>query len=305
MRKQLEKEKKIILFSVVMTVFSSVLGIVFGTTSKSQVILFDGLYSLVSLVLSLTSFYTAKFMAKNDWKKYPFGKAAAEPLAMIFNYNVLIFLALEFTIENIGILLKGGRSVETDVAITYSLITTSLCAFTFFILNALAKRKNSGLLNVEADGWLYDTLISLSVLITFFIVDNLSKRGLFINYLRFVDPTVVIIISVLFITKSIKIILESSREILDVSPEDELRDKLESIVEDIEEEYKIKESFLRASQGRRIIWVEIDFVVDDNSLVKTVKDEDEIREKIYSALKEVKCDKWITISFTTKRKWAK
>lgn len=305
MKKQLEKEKKIILFSINMTIVSSMLGIFIGIYSNSQLILFDGLYSLISFALSLTSFYTAKFMSKNDWKRYPFGKAAAEPLVMIFNYNVLIFLSVEFIIKNVNVILSGGRDVKSGIAVIYALITTSLCGFTFMVLYFLSKRKNSGLLKVEADGWLYDTLISFSVLVTFVIVNLLYRKSLFVSYLPFVDPIVVIVVSILFIIRAIKMIVEASKEILSVSAEDDLTEKMEDIIEKIEEEYKIKESFLRLSQGRRIIWVEIDFVVDDNSLVKTVKDEDEIREKIYETLKSVKCDKWVTIAFTTKRKWAK
>jgi len=100
-------------------------------------------------------------------------------------------------------------------------------------------------------------------------------------------------------------IIEASKEILAVSADDELTDKLEEVVGQIEKDYRIKESFVRVSKGRRVIWVEIDFVVDDHSLVKTVQVEDAVSAQIYDALLLAKCDKWVTISFTTKRKWAK
>uniref|UniRef100_A0A7C4GMB9 Cation efflux protein transmembrane domain-containing protein n=1 Tax=Fervidobacterium thailandense TaxID=1008305 RepID=A0A7C4GMB9_9BACT len=305
MRKQLEKEKGIILFSIAMTVLSSILGISIGIIANSQLILFDGVYSLVSFALSLTSLYTAKFMAKNDWKRYPFGKAAAEPLVMIFNYTALIFLAAQFIFNNIKTLLEGGREVRTGIALIYAVITTSICGGTYLIINRFARDRKSGLLQVEADGWLYDTYTSLSVLLTFLVVRVFANHGIFTHYLRFVDPAVVILFSVMFIRWSVKMIIEASKEILAVSADDELTDKLEEVVGQIEKDYRIKESFVRVSKGRRVIWVEIDFVVDDHSLVKTVKDEDEIRAKIYDALKMAKCDKWVTISFTTKRKWAK
>lgn len=305
MRRQLEREKRVLFFSVTMTLLSSILGISMGFLSRSQIVLFDGVYSLVSLALSLTTFYTAKFMSKNDWKRYPFGKAAAEPLAMIFNYTVLIFLGVQFIIENIGSLLEGGREVDPKLGVVYASITTGICSSTYAILRSLSKEKNSGLLLVEAQGWLYDTLVSVSVLITFVAMKLLDHVPDVRAHLHLIDPVVTILISLAFIRIAVKMIIEASKEILAFSERDELTKQLEKLVESIEEEYKLKESFVRVSKGRRIVWVEIDFVVDKGSLVKTVEDEDRVREIIYDALRKVKSDKWVTVSFTTKRKWAR
>ena len=53
-----------------------------------------------------------------------------------------------------------------------------------------------------------------------------------------------------------------------------------------------------------MIWIEIDFVVDETSPVQSIKDQDMIRERIDHALKTIKSDKWITVSFVGDRKWA-
>lgn len=306
MRHAKEKETRLLVFSLSMALVSSALGIVTGLLSHSQLILFDGLYSLISLGLSLTSFWTARFMARNDWKRYPFGKAAAEPLAMVFNYTVLLVVAIQFILEAIGKLLAGGQEVDTGIAIAYGASVTFLCGITALILKLFSRGQNSGLLKVESDGWLFDTFVSLAVLIAFVLVRLSEASPILATLEPYADPVFVIAISLMFIRISVAEIVGAAQEILDVSPQTELTQKLHDLVAEIEEEYRIKDSYVRVSQGRRLIWLEIDFVVDENSRIKTVKDEDEVRERIYKALRGIrKVDKWVTIAFTTNPRWAR
>lgn len=306
MRKHAEREQRLLLFSVTMAFVTSVFGIVIGVLSQSQLILFDGLYSLISLSLSITTLITARFMARNDWKRYPFGKAAAEPLAIFFNYTVLLVVAIQFILEAVGKLFYGGQEIATGLALFYSLTVTALSALTFGAIRLFGRGNLSGLIKIEADGWFFDTLVSAVVIAAFVLADLMSQSPEFRPLARYIDPLFVILISSLFVRLSLKEIWEAVKEILDVSPQTELTEKLHDLVEEIEEEYRLSDSYVRVSQGRRLIWVEIDFVVDENSLVKTVQDEDEIREKIHRALRSVrKVDKWITIAFTANPRWAR
>lgn len=299
-----EVERKLIVYSVYAATFFSLSGIIVGFLAKSQIILFDGIYSLISVALSLLSLAAAKFMSKSDWKHFPFGKTEIEPLVIIFKYTIiLILVVVSFTGAFIS-LFYGGRNVQLDIAFIYSLVGTVGCYGFYSLINKRSRNVKSGLLDAEANQWLMDTLVSGAVFFAFLIAIIFSRIPLLTPLVAYLDPAMVMIVSIYFIRLPVKEITCSIKEILSMSPEKEVRLKLEIIVMDIQDRYKLKESFLRVTKGRKILWLEIDFVVDKNSSVKTIDDQDKVREEILKQLNAFKCEKWLSISFTKDRKWA-
>ncbi len=76
------------------------------------------------------------------------------------------------------------------------------------------------------------------------------------------------------------------------------------MTKEMERKYKMKESFLRVTKRRKLLRVEIDFIVDEHSLVQTIKQQDAVREELEKKLHSIKTDKWITVAFTSNRKYA-
>jgi predicted Co/Zn/Cd cation transporter (cation efflux family) len=99
------EERKVLLVSIWATLFFAVLGVVFGVLSESSIIIFDGVYSLVSLGLSLLSLLVLKQLesgAKDH--RFPFGKAHFEPLLIIFKSIALIGMCLYSSMNALVIL---------------------------------------------------------------------------------------------------------------------------------------------------------------------------------------------------------
>lgn len=304
MLKSMEIEKKLLLHSVILAIAFAIIGVLIGLYAKSYMIIFDGLYSLISVMLSSLSLFAAKFMSKNDWKRFPFGKFIVEPLVIIVKYTTILFVLSVSLIAAVFSLLSGGSIVDADIAILYALFSSVACFAMYLHLMKKSKKYNSGLLIAESSQWLFDTYASLGVLITFTIVYVLNHLQLLTHFLSYIDPLIVIVLSISFAKQPINSIKDSLKEVLSMSPEDELSKKLSEIIMQIEKKYCLKESFLRVSQGRKLLWIEIDFVVDEQSLVHTIKEQDIVREEILQMMKPIKFDKWITVSFTSDRKWA-
>lgn len=297
-------EKKVLSQSVGFAIAFALVGIAVGVITRSYVIAFDGLYSIMSVLLSLFALLSFKFMSTHDWKRYPFGKYAVEPLVVLVQSSVLLLTLIISFIFALLALLNGGRVIDTSYALVYALISAVSCLVITWYIYASSKKHQSGILDAEATHWMFDTLVSFGVLITFVIVELMRVFNIMVDLIPFIDPFVVMIMGVVFAKLPITQIIDSIEELIGVSAEDELSSNIKQLISKLEKQYVFKESFLRVSQGRQHIWIEIDFVVDDTSLVQSVKDQDKVRETIDRSLKHIKMDKWVTVSFTSDRKWA-
>ena len=297
-------ERNLLVYSVYAATGFAISGIMICFLEKSQVILFDGIYSLISVALSLLSLSAAKFMSKKDWKQFPFGKTEIEPLVIIFKYTIILILVIVSFTGALISLFRGGRNVQVDIAFIYSLIGMLGCYGVYSFIRKKSGDVKSGLLEAEANQWLMDTLVSAAVFVAFLIAVIFSRIPFLVPLVAYLDPAMVMIVSFYFIKLPMKEITYSIKEILSMSPDKEVRLKLQTIIKDIEDKYNLQESFLRVTKGRKILWLEIDFVVDSNSNIKTIDDQDRVREEILKQLNTFKCDKWLTVSFTKDRKWA-
>lgn len=300
----LKVEKKMLIHSVILSIVFSIIGITAGLYTKSHMIMFDGLYSLIGVILSSFSYTSVKFMAKNEWKKFPFGKSIVEPLVIIVNYTAILLVLGGSVINSVYTIATGGVAVDPHAALTYSLFSSFACVVMYLHLRRQSKKHHSPLLTAESSQWLLDSFASLGVLVTFTLVIVLNRYQLFTEYLGYIDPLLVIIMAAGFARVPFKSIRLALRDVLGMSPEGELAKKLKDMTNEIEKKYHLKESFLRVTKRRKLLRVEIDFIVDENSLVQTIQEQDKIREELDRRMNPIKTEKWITIAFTSDRKWA-
>ena len=85
---------------------------------------------------------------------------------------------------------------------------------------------------------------------------------------------------------------------------DEINDDIYVLVKGIEEEYNFEESITRVSKVGRELRIEIDFVYNKDSKLKTLDQMDNVREEINDAIKHIDYNKWLNVSFTGNKKWA-
>ena len=70
----MKTEKNVLMLSAAGGLFFAVLGLAWGIIIQSSRIMFDGLYSLVSLFISILAIWISNFIQKKDFEKFPFGK---------------------------------------------------------------------------------------------------------------------------------------------------------------------------------------------------------------------------------------
>ena len=265
-------------------------------------IIFDGLYSFISLLLSMLSLFISSFMAKKDVDKFPFGKHILEPLVITIKSLVILIMCILTLIGALKTILAGGNSVEFGLAIIYSITSVLGCGIISLYIKSKSKSLSSELLKAEFNQWLMDTTLSAAVLVGFLIAIGLSKtRFNFFN--PYIDPAMTLIVSIVFLRLPIKTFIESFKEIISVKADDEINEDIYVLVKEIEEEYRFEESIARVSKVGRELRIEIDFVYNQDSKLKTLDQMDSVREEINDAMKHIKYNKWLNVSFTGNKKW--
>ena len=265
-------------------------------------IIFDGLYSFISLILSMLSLFISNYMSKKDVDKFPFGKHILEPLVITIK-SLVIFIMCIFTLVGAAkTILNGGNSIEFGLAIVYSVISIIGCGIISFYIKSKAKTLSSELLNAEFNQWLMDTALSTAVLIGFIIAIALTKtRFAFLDV--YVDPFMTLIVSVIFLKLPIKTFISSFKEIISVKADDKINEDIYVLVKEIEEEYRFEDSITRVCKIGRELRIEIDFVYNKNSKLKNLDQMDSVREEINNAIKHINYNKWLNVSFTGNKKW--
>ena len=296
-------ENKILKLSVVGALFFALFGIAWGWALDSDMIIFDGLYSFISVILSMLSLYINKYMAKRDFEKFPFGKHILEPIVISIKSLIIAIMCLYSLVGAIKTILTGGNNLEFGLAIIYSIISVIGCGAISLYMKVKSKSLSSELIKAEFTQWLMDTSLSTAVLVAFIIGIIISNTKL--NFLNsYIDPGMTAVVSLVCIRIPIKGFIESFKEVICVKANDEINDDIYVLVKEIEEEYKFEESITRVSKVGRELRIEIDFIYNKDSKLKTLDQMDNVREEINDAIKHIDYKKWLNVSFTGNKKWA-
>ncbi|SDB94196.1 cation diffusion facilitator family transporter [Pelagirhabdus alkalitolerans] len=301
MYENMKREHTVLKLSVYGALVFSVSGIVIGLIVGAQMILFDGLYSLVSLGLSLLSLTASRFMNKSDMENYPFGKDKIEPLVVLIKYFVILILVIGSLASAIMALFTGGREIEVGFALLYSAIATVLCVLITWYLIKIGKNVRSALIQAEGNQWYMDSLVSVGVLIGFVISFVLLQFDNLQWLVPYIDPLMVVLVSIYFIKVPIQEMGTALREILDMPPRGTVSEEIKHFVNELVIDYQFDESFTRVSKVGKTLWVEVDFIT---SKELTIKEQDQIRETLKSHLDQYPHDQWLTVLFTQDRKWS-
>lgn len=299
----MEKEKNLLMLSATGGLFFAVLGLTWGIIIQSSMIMFDGLYSLVSLCISILAICISNYIEKKDFEKFPFGKGILEPITVAFQSIVLTIMCSLSLLNGLKELIAGGNSVNASLALGYSIISSVGCTLVYFLMYKKGNKLSSGIIRAESNQWLMDTILSVAVFVGFIISVILGMTS-YAHLTRFVDPVMVIITSAIFIKLPVKTLIRSFKEIVNSNASKEINDKIYTIVKDIEDEYNFENSITRVSKVGRELRIEIDFVFNDNSSLNELDEMDKVREQVSRNMRGIKLEKWLNVNFTGDRKWA-
>ena len=116
MKKADHSVSRILVISTIGALIFSVVGIFLGIVSNSDMVLLDGLYAVLSLLISSLSLFTSIAIKKPNHESFPFGKYVFQPLTIIFNSSIMLLLCILSLVSSVYAILQGGEiSMQTLV----------------------------------------------------------------------------------------------------------------------------------------------------------------------------------------------
>lgn len=260
----MDNESKILKLSVMGTLFFAVLGISWGWLVNSDMILFDGIYSFIGVILSSASLFVCKIIKEKDNRDFYFGKYILEPLIITINSLVLTIMCTYSMISSIQTLLAGGNSVNINSAFIYSIISTIGCAVVFLGIKSKNKKEQSELIKSETVQWFMDFLLSGSIFIGFLIVIILSNTK-FKEIVVYIDPIMVLLASMVCVRNPIKRFVRNFKEVVGLIKPEKVSRQVEKQIKAIENNYGFLKAATKVMKRGRSIQIEINFSNEESS----------------------------------------
>lgn len=214
-------EKRILTFSALLASGFAGGGLVLGLMVGSLVIVFDGVYSLVSLLLTLLSLAVSRYIARPAKRQFPFGKAMLEPLVIAIKGSVILLIVSYSLYSAVEALMSGGREVDASIATIFGVVNVIGCSYAWWHIANKSKRFSSGLVEAEVKQWQMDTLLSVAVTLGF-IAAWLVSLSPFAQYAVYADPVMMLLMSFYFIKVPLEMLAGALRELLMMKPDEEI-----------------------------------------------------------------------------------
>ncbi len=219
MSRRYETERNLLKLSTFACFCFAVLGIGFGLWMGSLVIVFDGMYSLISLFLSIialtASIYIHRYTDKNNNPVSEIKAAFIESSVVLTKGTVVTLICVISFISACEAIFNGGRDVNSGFALIFGVINVFGCLLTYRLLHSAGSKNASQLLKAECSQWLMDTVISCAVLLGF-IASSILLLTEYSQYAVYADPLMVILASVYFASVPVKMIYNSIKQLIEL-----------------------------------------------------------------------------------------
>lgn len=201
-----QNEKNILKFSAAFAMLFTVSGILLGLIADSIVMMFDGLYSLVSVLLTLLALAAShSIQASKQPEKI---KKLVELSVIAIKGSVIVSVVTLSLIEALIAIANGGRHIELSLATVFAFINVLGCGYAWWAIHQKQKINSSELVRAELKQWQMDTLLSVAIAGGFLATWGLSFTP-WAQYGNYADPMMMVAMSFYFIKVPLHMLVES------------------------------------------------------------------------------------------------
>lgn len=271
------------------------IGVVWGIVSGSQMILLDGIYAIIGIIVSWLLLQASAMAEAGPTSRFPYGREAVTPLVIGVQGFILLATLVYALAEGVFTIRDGGSEVAPGPAIAYATLTASVSiAFWRWLVR---QADTSDLLIAESTGWRVASLRGVGMLLGFVILLVLTDSS-WSRAAPYVDPVMVIVTCVAFLPAPIKMVRGTVRELLEGAPSNEIQRPVLDIVHSVCAQFEIENPEVRMTKVGPKLYVEIDAAVRPDA---TIAQEDEVREIIRTRLAELPFEVWLNFELTPLR----
>lgn len=277
-------EEKALKRSMVGALLLAVWGIVMASVSGSSVILLDGMFNLISGIMSFFSIEVTRLISGKETRQYPLGYFAFESLFVLAKGASILVLLLMALYSNIGVLLSGGREPVLGLLTIYVALAVMGCVVLYLISRKGFKQTGSEILQAETKAWLVNAVISGAIGVAFGITMLLKGTPLgFID--RYIDQILVIVLSIIFIKDPILLMKSGIKELLLAAPQDTYTKPFEDRLMPLKDQLHARALDLEIIKTGRRLWLTVWFDPRDDEI--KIDDFMKVKAKLSKLAREV------------------
>ena len=273
----------------------------FGLLTNSHAILIDGIFSFVAVIIKILMIMTSRLTTRESSKKFQFGYWQFEPLVLAAEGGFTLIIVVYAFLNGMISLFSGGNAMNFGLAIIYALTFTFANMGYYLYVHRVNRKLKSSLIHFDNMSWLVDACFAASLFISFGLA-YLLERTQYAHYGVFVDPVILIILSLTMMPVALNILGPAVRQVLGMAPEG-LHEKVHEVMDDFMVRYRFKDYVSSVQRYGKIAFIDIDILIPKSYPIQEVGDLDRIRDEIDKALGGKSVRKWLTITFTTSRRW--
>lgn len=290
-------EARGLLLSILGCLSMAVLGFAFAHLTGSEAIFLDGVFSLVSFVMSVMMLVVSRIIRRDADRHFPFGYASFEPAFNVLQSMVILGVMLMALSSAVAALYQGGRTLDAGRAVIYASIASTGCLVVYLVLRRIAKRTGSSLIEVDAFAWMMDGVLSGVVLVAFTLVwlfgDALG------GWLPFVDSWMVIAMVAVMLPVPVRILYRNLMEVLLAAPPIDIQRDIRRAFRDAMVDIPGENWSLSIGKTGRSVYLHARILLDEAHHNAGIVQVDEWRELLTERMAKFVAEQEFDVVFTT------
>jgi predicted Co/Zn/Cd cation transporter (cation efflux family) len=256
MSEQSRMEEKALKISMVGAFLLAVWGISMAVMSKSEAVLLDGMYNLISAIMTFFSIEITRLIFGKGTREYPLGYFAFESLFVFVKGASILILVLMALYSNIMVLVSGGREPALGLMTLYVALAVIGCVVLYGVTRKSSQKTGSELLQAEAKAWFINGVVTGAIGVAFVI--TMLLQGTSIGWIdRYVDQVLVILMTILFIKDPLILMRGGLKELLLAAPQEEFSKPFVKKIMPLKEELGARHLSLEILKTGRRMWVTV------------------------------------------------
>ena len=255
-KKAQKKEKSAMTVSLYGNLFFVIIELLMAIYTSSQAVLLDAVYDAVEFIMLLPSIFLIPLLYKPSTEKHRFGYLQIESMFVVVKGVTMTAVTVGLIINNIEIMLHGGRSVSFSTVAYFELLAAILGVLVSVYLKNKNKVVNSPLVSMEMRGWQIDSIVSMGMTSAFFLPVVITAQW-FAPVIPYLDQIITVVLSLFMIPAPIKAVVTGLRDLFLIPPEEETVDEIKETVEPILYNYGYKKLYYDIVRTGRKLWISV------------------------------------------------
>jgi len=295
------REQRLLRLSIGVTLVIGTVGVAIGLVTRSQALIFDGMYSLVDVVLTVLSLAVSRLLASEGSRRFQFGYWHLEPMVETLGGAVLALSCIYAAANAIDGLLTGGGQVRFGAASVWAGILTVTGLAMAAYMRRQSQALQSTLLALDARSWTISGLLSLALLIGFgaaIALKGTAREG----WVPYIDSGVLLAIAVMMLPLPLLATARAMKEVMQVAP-GELDRRVQDVLRDVVATHGFLGYSSHVAKMGRIRFIEVHFLLPQDYALGSMARADGIRNDIAERIGADSSQFWLTIDFTADPRW--